>query len=122
MQQATEPQWISYINALSTTAVAAFALVELVRTWVERNRPRQTAHARIAATGATLHRMIERWNKTVSPHGRTPDSGDGADLAEWLAIVKPEFPEAEDLLLRAVDDPWRRPGRSRKECWMSPFC
>jgi hypothetical protein len=112
-----EPQWITYINALSTAAVAFFALVELLRGRGDRRRRERVATARIAVIGENLERMIRSWNErfpmdAVHRIDRPANDADLQAFQEWLDITMPEFQAAQDHMLRIVEHSVEAPGRS----------
>jgi hypothetical protein len=115
MQQ--EPWWISYVNALSTAAVALFALVEILGARSNRIRRARLAHTRIGAYSDGLHQYFSQQNKTfpvdVLPHlSRPATTFDVAAVQAWLHSAAKDFDWVQRQIIEIVDEAGNARGKA----------
>ena len=91
---ASAPTWWDKAAALSTVAVAAFAVVELGRAYLAHRQRRAAADARAAALAFALWRQLDVWLSH-------PDAG---NYLQWGRIVLPEYPPVEERFLKLVEE------------------
>jgi hypothetical protein len=100
---------VTYLNALSTAAVALFALVELVRANSDRRRRARKAKAQLAVKTDALRRVLGTWLERypldasqLQPPGSAPLSRK-EKLRYWLGEISPTLEAAETLAADMVD-------------------
>jgi hypothetical protein len=85
------------VNAFSTLAVAALAVIEVWRARKEGKARVRAADARVAAIAYALHRQVESWLALIT----FDDTALGLGLLEyqqWMAEIQRHFPAAEARL------------------------
>lgn len=59
------PSWLDYVNALSTFAVALFAIVQVVKSFVDDRTRRRANDAKLSAGAYALRRQLEEWTEPL---------------------------------------------------------